>query len=237
MPPKILRSPNDLEAAEIRGIYASFDAPVAAIDCGRMCAPHNPTGKPYCCDILQAVPAVYQGEWDFLQAETDLWHPWQGDECVTVEDAHAEQERILADMPASMLPLACRGPEACQRNYRTLSCRQFPFFPYISEDYRFIGLTYEWAFEPTCWVISHLDGVMSEYRGQFLRTFDWLFAHFQEEFEGYAELSGKMRTVFNAHHRRIPVLHRNGGYYLLDPRSERLQQVAADQLPKFGVYR
>ena len=48
-----------------------------------------------------------------------------------------------------MLLLACQGPAHCQRPFRALSCRQFPFFPYITADDRFIGLAYEWEFEPS----------------------------------------------------------------------------------------
>jgi hypothetical protein len=66
---------------DIRSFYDRFDVPVTALDCGAKCAPYNPTGKPFCCDICQAVPVAYQQEWDYLQDRTDLWHEWRGDEC------------------------------------------------------------------------------------------------------------------------------------------------------------
>ena len=50
--------------------------------------------------------------------------------------------------------LACLGPAHCQRPFRAVSCRQFPFFPYISSSLRFIGLAHEWEFENTCWVMQ-----------------------------------------------------------------------------------
>src|SRR5512139_3717464 len=68
---------------DIRQLYDYFDAPMVPLDCGTKCAVHNPSGKPFCCDICHAVPATYRQEWDYLQQNTDLWHAWRGDECPT----------------------------------------------------------------------------------------------------------------------------------------------------------
>jgi hypothetical protein len=219
---------------EIRQLYDRFNASVTSIDCGAMCAPHNPTGKPFCCDICQAVPAAFHQEWKYLKANTDLWHSWRGDECPTDPTPPAE---LRAQTPAHMRLLACKGPALCQRPFRALSCRQFPFFPYVTSQYRFLGLAYEWEFEPVCWVISNLSRVTPTYREEFIRTFDQLFALWQDEFDSYAVRSEEMRVHFTAHRRRIPILHRNGGYYLLSPASERLARVSPDQFQRFGPYR
>jgi hypothetical protein len=218
----------------IRQFYDRFDAPVTALDCGQQCAPHNPTGKPFCCDICQAVPVAYHQEWAYLKEHTNLWHVWRGDECV----GDPQDPAILADeTPPHLLLLACLGPQHCQRSYRASSCRQFPFFPYITADDRFIGLAYEWDFEPACWVISHLEAVTDAYRAEFVRTYDDLFDRWPDEFESYAGLSEDMRLHFAAQRRRIPLLHRRGGYYLLSPASERLRRVPPGQFKRFGPYR
>jgi hypothetical protein len=221
--------------AEIDRLYQAFQAPVCALDCGQRCAPHNPSGKPFCCDICQAVPAAYQEEWAWLQPRTNLWHPWRGDECAVSEN-HPTRD-LLAETPENMLLLACLGPAECQRPFRALSCRQFPFFPYVTSDYRFLGLAYEWEFEPTCWVISHLEQVTETYRREFVAIHDRLFAFSQEIFENYAFHSERLREAFAAQRRRIPILHRNGGFYLLSPASERLVKTPAERLPRFGPYR
>ena len=228
-PGKILKTPADFEAADIHALYAGFDAPVTEIDCGQMCAPHNPTGKPFCCDICHAVPAAYTSEWAYLRPRTILWHAWRGDECASVTDARAERERLQAETPPGMLLLACLGPTQCQRDFRALSCRQFPFFPYVTSDYQFVGLAYEWAFEQVCWVIHNLQLVTTVYREQFISTYDRLFALFQDEFDNYALRSEELRAHFASQRRRIPILHRNGGFYLLSPASERLRRV-----PNYG---
>ena len=233
---KIFTQVNELDAQEIRKLYDGFDAPIARLDCGQKCASHNSSGKPFCCDICQAVPAAYQSEWAYLQPNTDLWHEWRGDECENSLSSR-EKTRLRAETPASMTLLACLGPQRCQREFRALSCRQFPFFPYVSADFRFVGLAYEWEFESKCWVISNLGRVSARYREEFVRTYDRLFALFQDEFESYASHSEEMRAHFLERKRRIPILHRNGGVYLLSPASERMVRMEVGKLPKFGPYK
>jgi hypothetical protein len=75
--PAIINLPLDIPC-----LYQQFNAPVTDFDCGLKCAPHNSNGKPFCCDICQAVPAAFRLEWQYLQRNTDLWHTWRGDECV-----------------------------------------------------------------------------------------------------------------------------------------------------------
>ena len=231
---QVYRSVSDLGDEAIRAIYDGFDSPIAAFDCGSKCAPHNPSGKPFCCDICHAVPAAYESEWKYLKANTDLWHRWRGDECDRT--AATEAAELKAATPKDMILLACLGPSRCEREFRALSCRQFPFFPYVTSDYRFLGLAYEWQFESKCWVISNLSEVTQKYRDEFIWTYDRLFALFQNEFENYAYHSEKLRAEFTGRKRRFPLLHRNGRTYLVSPANERLNRVDADELPKFGPY-
>lgn len=215
-------------------LYRGFDAPVTVEDCGRMCAPYNPSGKPFCCDICRAVPVAYHQEWAYLSANTDLWHKWRGDECSTEP---VDPGEMLADTPDHLTLLACKGPAECQRDYRATSCRQFPFFPYVTDNYRFIGLAYYWDFEPYCWVLSQLDRVTENYRREFIATYDELFNLWPDEFESYAAMSEEARDYFGSQNRRIPVLHRNGGLYLVSPRNERITRTDWDKLRKFGPYK
>jgi hypothetical protein len=86
-------------------------------------------------------------------------------------------------------------------------------------------------------VISNLARVTQSYREEFVRTYDRLFALFQEEFEHYAYHSDIMRKQFAQRRRRFPLLHRNGGYYLVSAASERLERVDPERLPRFGFYK
>jgi hypothetical protein len=241
---RILRSPADLTPADLRALFDGFDSPIAKLDCGKKCASHNVNSKPFCCDICHAVPAAFTSEWVYFQATTDLWHAYRGDECDASRDtstslsASPEAGRRVpdSDLPSGMLPLACLGPARCQRDYRALSCRAFPFFPYVTSDYRFLGLACEWDFESTCWVISNLSAVTDKYRIEFLRTFDHFLATFDDVFENYAYHSELMRVHYASRRRRFPLLHRNGRAYLVSPVSERMQRVEISSLPRFGVY-
>lgn len=231
---RILRSPADWNANDILALYAAFDSPISTLDCGQKCAPHNPSGKPFCCDSCQAAPAAYAQEWETLRTRTRLWHLWRDDECSAPS---GEEPAALADsLPEGMVFLACLGPQACERQHRLLSCRQFPFFPYVTSDYRFLGLTYDWEFEQKCWVISHLAQTTPRYRAEFVAAYDLIFALFQDEFESYALRSAEMRQVFAARRRRIPLLHRGGGFHLISPGSERARRVTAQSLPRFAPY-
>jgi hypothetical protein len=176
----------------------------------------------------------YKEEWEYVKTRTDLWHLWRGDECPTDPTDPAE---LVEQTPGHLLLLACKGPSECQRQYRSTSCRQFPFFPYVTEDYRFIGLAYEWEFEKMCWVISHLETVSETYRKEFIKFYDDIFCIWPDEFESYAALSEDMRTAFAKIHRRIPILHRSGGVRLVSPGSEKLTRTDFPHLKKFGFYK
>jgi hypothetical protein len=236
MPHRILRIPADLTPADLRALYDSFDAPIAALDCGKKCALHNPNGKPFCCDICHAIPAAYSSEWDYLSGTTDLWHRYQGNESASSPGTEPARSAGDPNLPPGMLSLVCLGPDLCQRPNRVLSCRAFPFFPYIHSDGRILGLSIEWEFEPVCWVISNLDRVTDEYRAAFLRTFDHLLALFDDVFENYAYHSERMRAYYASQQRRFPLLHRNGRAYLVSPASERMRHVKPVQFPKYGFY-
>jgi len=218
---------------DICSFYNHFDAPITALDCGTKCAPYNPSGKPFCCDICHAVPVAYQQEWDYLKNRTDLWHEWSGDEC-THDPVNPEDLKV--DAPEHLLLLACRGPAFCQREYRASSCRQFPFFPYVTSNYRFIGLAYYWDFEPTCWVISNLGEVTDTYRKSFVSMYDEIFNYRFDEYESYAAISEEMREHFLSQNRRFPVLHRNGGIYLISPGNENQRRTIAPRLRRFAPY-
>jgi hypothetical protein len=226
--------PNHTPHLDIPALYDRFDAPITQEDCGAFCSRFNPSGKPFCCDICHAVPVAYRQEWDYLQPHTDLWHEWRGDECASEP---VDPREMRADTPGHLLLLACKGPQECQRQYRVSSCRQFPFFPYVTADYRFIGLTYYWDFEPMCWVISHLEKVTMEYRQQFIAVYDDVFNIWPDEFESYAAMSEEMREYFSGQRRRFPLLHRNGSFYTVSPGRGTLRRLSIEKTRQFGPYR
>lgn len=207
---------------DIHTLYEGFNSSTTAVDCGKMCSPFNPSGKPFCCDICHAVPVAYKPEWDYLKGRTALWHLWRGDEC-TEEPVNPDE--LMEETPEHLLLLSCKGPDLCEREFRATSCRQFPFFPYITSDYRFIGLSFDWEFESKCWILSHLDRVTDQYRNEFIQTFDLIFSYWMDDFDSYAALSEEVREHYTLVKRRIPVLHRNGCNYLVSSVNEKIERI------------
>ncbi len=138
-------------------LYADFQSPISTFDCGDRCAPHNEYGAPFCCDTRHAVPTAYESEWRYLQENTNLWHLWQA-------DTPAETSRLQQETPPGQVLIECLGHPLCQRDYRSLTCRAFPFFPYLTSQGTFIGLSYYWEYEDRCWVISNFQVVNQTYR-------------------------------------------------------------------------
>ncbi len=210
-------------------LAAGFSAPIHELDCGKKCAPHNERGVPFCCDTAHMVPTAYDQEWAYLQVNTDLWHQWRADDPI-------DTARLEELTPEGQVLIACQGHTRCQRDFRALTCRSFPFFPYLTSGHEFIGLSLYWEYADRCWVISNLNAVTAEYRKQFVAAFDQLFEQLPVERESFAHQSAAMRRAFTRRGRTIPLLHRNGGSYKISPRGERLRRVLPEAFPKFGPY-
>lgn len=219
-----------LTPAGIGKLYQQFQSPISAFDCGDKCAPYNLSGVPFCCDTRHAVPTAYDVEWEYLEANTDLWHVWQAQN-------PSETKRLLAEKPEGQVLIECLGHRACQRQFRSVTCRAFPFFPYIDQQGQFIGLAYYWEFEDRCWIISHLGAVTPTYLGEFIAAFESLFDLRPQEMDNFRYHSMMIRRVFGRRHRAILLLHRNGRIYKITPRNGRQRRVPMDQLPTFGRYR
>src|SRR5512134_3820207 len=106
------------EPADFAALYSRFNAPIAAFDCGAKCSPYNERGVPFCCDVNHALPTAYQPEWEYLQASTDLWRPWDG--------SGRRSRQLQAEVPDHQHAIVCLGHTRCQRDYRAIVCRSFP---------------------------------------------------------------------------------------------------------------
>jgi hypothetical protein len=211
-------------------IFAGFDAPVSAFDCGEKCSPYNEGGVPFCCDTRYVVPSAYHGEWEYLQTNNDLWHIWRAD---SIE----ETKRLQKEIPQGQVLIECLGFTQCHRSFRALTCRAFPFFPYLSSRGEFIGLSYYWEYRDRCWVISNLQVVSFEYRRQFIATFDRIFDWMPEERTTFSYHSADMRRSFSKQRRRFALLHRDGLIYTINADTEEMRCIEPEKLPKYGVYR
>jgi hypothetical protein len=195
-------------------LYQQFDEPVTAVDCGKQCASQNPNGVPFCCDVDFAVPVAYHEEWAYLQQKTTMWR--------LVHDSDMFEEGEDDEVPDHMCLIACEGTAFCDRHFRAISCRQFPFYPYVTSELVFLGLSYAFKYEKVCWVLDHLDQVRMAYRQAFIRFYDVLFEHSMRDLYSYYLLSEECREMAMEKTRRIPLLHRNGLFALVDPTTEKI---------------
>lgn len=217
-----------ISPAEFLPLYSGFDSPLSPLDCGQKCAPYN-RGVPFCCDTRHAVPTAYQAEWLYLQDHTRLWHRWAAPD-------PAETARLEQEAGPDLVLIECLGHQHCERDFRSIVCRAFPFFPYLDSRGDFLGLSFYWEYADRCWVISNLGIVTPEYRAEFIRTYTRIFEHMPAERENFFQHSAEMRRVFAQVRRTIPLLHRDGQSYKLSPKTERLRLVPPTHFPKYGPY-
>ncbi|MFC2025629.1 hypothetical protein ACFLUC_00365 [Chloroflexota bacterium] len=214
---------------DFKALYSGFSDPIFQEDCGNRCGPYNEKGVPFCCDIRHVIPTAYSLEWDYLKSSTNLWHLW-------ISEDKSDMEEMQDEIPERQVLIACLGYLNCQREYRAVTCRSFPFFPYFSRESNFIGFSYYWEFEDRCWIISNLHTVSRMYCSQFFQTYQTIFENYPEEIENYCYQSHLMRCIFKKNRRAITLLDRNGYFYKISPQNGRMRKTAPEDLQKYGPY-
>jgi hypothetical protein len=210
-------------------LYKLFSVPITALDCGKKCGPYNDRGVPYCCDIQHTVPAALQEEWDFLRPRTDLWQLWEG-------NSSGEAQELIAELQDDHVLLVCQGYKFCQRPFRTLSCRAFPFFPYLDQNGILLGLSYYRDYREECWLISNLEAVKAQFIEEFSTGFRRLFEVFPRLKEGYQRYSELIREQSWEAGEQIVLLQPGPRFFLLEPIREILQEIEIGFLPAYGPY-
>jgi hypothetical protein len=218
------------ELIDFSQIYKGYHGPVSVLDCGEKCAPYNERAVPFCCDIQHTVPTLYDDEWEYLRKKTDLWYELKENEVINFDS-------LKIDIPSDQILMACKGHHFCQREYRAISCRAFPFFPYINRIGEFIGLSYYWEYEDRCWIISNLNAVTQEFINSTVTTFDLILDKFPSERESFWFYSTEMRKEFERKQRAITLIHRNGYFCKISPKNGRLRKISNPKIQKYGPYK
>jgi len=221
---------SETRGINFKNIYVQFNSPITSFDCGKKCAPYNEFGVPFCCDIKHAVPIAYEEEWNYLEYKTDLWRVIEFDNVL-------EKQSLLEKTPEGQVLIECLGHTFCQRQFRSITCRAFPFYPYLTLEGEFIGLSYYWQYEERCWIINNLKMVNPNYVVEFVRAFDELFDLFPSEVKNFRYHSIVMRRIFGRRRRGIPLLHRKGLYYKVTPKNGRLRKVDPESFSQYGPYK
>lgn len=210
-----------------RSLYAGFQAPVSKFDCGRKCAPLN-GGEPVCCTTGNAIPIVEKVEFAFLKTRTDLWSRYKPKD--------ASSRKIVEELPRSACAIECKGVQFCERENRTIACRAFPFYPYLTAAGDFIGLSVYWTFEDRCWMISRLDLVEKDFISEMAQTFTRIFDLDPAERETMLFQSATARRVFSRWKRPLPVVGLDGKLQKVMPHTHELRPAKLDDFRIEGPY-
>ena len=132
-----------IQPADFKAIYDIFNAPVSRFDCGKYCSPLN-GGEPVCCSTQNAVPVVHKVEFELLKGRTDLWKKFKPYDYAT--------RQIVEELTTDCTAIACKGGRFCERDNRTIACRGFPFYPYLTRQREFVGLGTYWLLKKSKWM-------------------------------------------------------------------------------------
>src|SRR5882757_886884 len=202
-----------IAASDFADLYANFNASVSRFDCGRKCAPLN-GGEPVCCSTQNAVPVVHKVEFDLLKSRTDLWSKFKPYDYAT--------RQIVEELTNDCMAIHCKGARHCERDNRTIACRGFPFYPYITRQREFVGIGTYWVFEDRCWMMSNLEIVDAKFVSEFIAT--------------YVDFSASARRVYSRWKREIPLLSRTGELMIVEPSSGEIRPGKKKDFPKAAPF-
>ncbi len=222
-----IKPSSGMRPADFAVVYDKFKAAVSRYDCGKFCAPLN-NGEPVCCSTQHAVPVVDKAEFKFLKSRTDLWHVFKPYDAAT--------RQIVAELHHSCAAVECKGARHCERDNRSVACRAFPFYPYITRAGDLVGLGTYWTYEDRCWLMSNMRVVEREFVQEFIAAYEYIFARDPEEYATMKSHSAAHRRVFSRRNQAIPLIGREGGFLQVLPRSGRVLPLPASRLPRFGAY-
>ena len=216
-----------LKPEDFAKLYEGFEAPVARFDCGKKCSPLN-NGSPYCCSTQMAVPVVEKSEFAFLKSRTDLWHRFKPYDAPT--------RQIVAELTSDCMAIHCKGARHCERDNRTIACRGFPFYPYLTRQKEFVGIGTYWVFEDRCWMMSNLEIVDRAFVERFIATYEALFVKDSSEFTTYVDFSATARRVYSRWKREIPLLGRQGELLIVEPSTGAIRAGRKKDFPKVAPF-
>jgi hypothetical protein len=217
-----------MQPADYAELFENFTANISRFDCGKYCAPLN-GGQPVCCTTEHAIPIVDKTEFALLKSRTDLWRRY------VIKDAQAR--KLLSDLHKTTCAIECKGAAFCERENRTLACRTFPFYPYITRDDEIIGLATYWTFEDRCWLMSNFQVVERTFIKEFMAAFEYVFERDDIERDTMRSNSAHHRRQFSKQDRIIPLIGKNGGFFKVMPRSGEIRPAKIEEFKKIGPYR
>jgi hypothetical protein len=215
---------------DYQDLYQFFSKPLTDIDCGLKCGPYNDYGVPVCCDINLVIPSAFEEEWDYLQKNTNLWQPWKN-------SSSLEGKKLVKQLQDGQIALQCLGYNHCQRQFRTITCRAFPFFPYLDRDGSFMGLSYYRDYRDQCWIISNLSRVSREFKTEFQSSYQRIFQIYPEMKNNFQLYSQYARDNAAAKNEELTFLDFADGVFQVKSETNQPVEISFDSLESFGPFK
>lgn len=167
------------------------------LDCGELCAPEN-DGVPFCCDCDWLIPVMYENEYAYLKKKTNLWRRFR--------PRTQHEKNIIEQTDDSTVFGDCLGHEECDRRFRSVSCRIFPFEPYLDLEGNLLGLTYSYRLDTECPIYNKPKLVSKRFITDQLRMWEYIFRKDPSEKELYREQSIQIRRYCSRKKKPLYVL-------------------------------
>ena len=184
-------------------IYRNFDSTPVRFDCGKICAPKN-DGIPFCCDTGWLIPCTYKREFSYLIKRTDLWKRFR--------PKTKHEKRIIEETDKNTVFGQCLGHDRCDRKYRSVSCRIFPFEPYLDLEGNFLGMVYSYRLGNKCPLVDRPKIVSKKFISDQITMWNYIFERDAAEIEVYREESINVRRYLSRKKKPIYIFTPEGYY-------------------------
>lgn len=129
-----------------------MSAPMISFDCGRFCVKAN-RGGPLCCDQKKFIPLLFKAEYRLLKERGQLW--------TRMPVITKAEKKLVEDICDYNVFCLCQGVKSCRRSLRSLSCRAFPFEPFVNADGKVIGIVFQYEKKEKCPLIGMPESVFN----------------------------------------------------------------------------
>ncbi|MFQ6092509.1 MAG: hypothetical protein ACE5OR_07500 [bacterium] len=184
-------------------IYRHYDSTPLRYDCGRLCAPKN-EGIPSCCDTVRLIPVMYKREFKYLQKRTGLWKRFR--------PKTKHEKRLVAETDKGTVFGKCLGPERCDRRYRSISCRIFPFEPYLDLEGNLLGLVYNYRLGNKCPLVDKPQLISKKFVSDQIKMWKYIFKKEPSERDVYRDESIQVRRYLSRKKKPIYIFTPKGYY-------------------------
>ena len=172
-----------LTEKKLKQLYRLLSVPMTDFDCGKDCAPQN-NGVPYCCDQDKVTPVLFKDEYRWHRTQRGFWRKMP---------VKTKSDRKLVEESCSYNVFAvCPGVQKCRRTVRSLTCRLFPFEPFLDSTGTVQGLVYQDGNNGSCSLMNKPQHVYNPlYIRNAIRVWQELVETFPEDKEMYLRESRK----------------------------------------------